>query len=161
MKWYLRFMRTPYLLRKEISMSHNFWKKSVGYIYLPLRIKFIILFFILITVPFAVSGFVTYNKYTGNVEENAQSYSTQMVDQIRITLDRYVKEIERLTLSPFYDENVMNILTNHSNPALKGVYITTEELGKMNFFISSIARRLPAYLSSAMMAVCLAIQRLW
>src|SRR5690606_16418787 len=63
----------------------------------------------------------------------------QIVDQISINLDRYVKEMERLTLMPLYDDNVMQILNNHSGPHQNQLYLTTDETSKMNLFISSLS----------------------
>jgi two-component system sensor histidine kinase YesM len=108
-------------------------------LFVPLRMKFMILFMSLITIPIMISGAFTYSKYSSNVEQNAKNYTLQIVDQIRINLDRYVKEIERLTLSPLYDPDVLAILKNHSSLYQKGVYLTAEEQFKINLFISSMA----------------------
>ncbi|MCR8635453.1 cache domain-containing sensor histidine kinase [Paenibacillus radicis (ex Xue et al. 2023)] len=112
---------------------------NLNRLFLSLRMKFMILFMALITIPFIISGAFTYTKYSANVEQNTKNYTLQIVDQIRINLDRYVKEIERLTLSPLYDPNVLAILKNHSSSYQKGVYLTAEEQFKTNLFISSMA----------------------
>ncbi len=106
--------------------------------YLPLRTKFILLFCLMITIPFLVIGTITYRKYSDNVERNTMELTNDIVSQINISLDRYVKEIERLTLTPLYDESVMAILKNHSGPGMEELYLTTEETTKMNLFISSL-----------------------
>ncbi|WP_165452462.1 cache domain-containing sensor histidine kinase [Paenibacillus thalictri] len=107
--------------------------------FLSLRMKFMILFMALITIPFMISGAFTYTKYASNVEQSTKNSTLQIVDQIRINLDRYVKEIERLTLAPLYDPNVLAILKNHSQLYQKGAYLTAEEQFKMNLFISSMS----------------------
>ncbi|MEK3719343.1 cache domain-containing sensor histidine kinase [Paenibacillus sp. FSL H8-0034] len=107
--------------------------------FFSLRTKFMILFMALITIPFMISGAFTYTKYAANVEQSTKNYTLQIVDQIRINLDRYMKEIDRLTLSPLYDPNVLAILKNHTSSYQKGVYLTAEEQFKMNLFISSMA----------------------
>ncbi len=106
--------------------------------YLPLRTKFILLFCLMITIPFLVIGTITYRKYSDNVERNTMELTNDIVSQININLDRYVKEIERLTLMPLYDESVMAILKQHSGPGGEQLYLTTEETTKMNLFISSL-----------------------
>lgn len=107
--------------------------------FLPLRTKFIVLFCLLITVPLLLIGTITYFKYRSDVERNTLELTRQIVDQIRINLDRYIKEAERLTLTPHYDDNVMEILRRHDGPHRDRIYLTTEETTKMNLFISSLS----------------------
>ncbi len=107
-------------------------------IYLPLRSKFILLFCLLITIPILVIGAITYQKYSSDVERNTAELTYQVVNQIKINLDRYVKEMERLTLTPHYDDNVMEILRNHNGPYQDQIYLTTDETLKMNLYISSL-----------------------
>jgi len=84
--------------------------------FLPLRTKFIVLFCLLITVPLLLIGTITCFKYQSDVERNTLQLTHQIVDQIRINLDRYIKEAERLTLTPHYDDTVMEILRRHDGP---------------------------------------------
>lgn len=114
-------------------------RRGLKAVYMPLRSKFMVLFCLLITVPFVVSGTITYQKYASDVERNTVELTTQLVDQININLDRYVKEMERLTLMPLYDDNLMRILKNHSGPHERQNYLTTDETLKMNLFISSLS----------------------
>lgn len=107
-------------------------------LYVPLRTKFILLFCLMITVPFLIIGTITYRKYSADVERNTMELTQDIVNQINLSLDRYVKEIERLTLTPHYDESVMAILNNHSGPNRGQVYLTTDETMKMNLFVSSL-----------------------
>lgn len=107
--------------------------------FLSLRYKFMLLFCLLITVPFLISGIVTYRKYSANVERNAESYTAQIMDQLKLNLDRYVKEVDRLTLTPFYDENIMRILKSHDGPPGEPHYLTADDASKMNLFISSLS----------------------
>lgn len=107
--------------------------------YLSLRNKFMLLFCLLITIPFLISGIVTYRKYSSNVERSAESYTAQIMDQIKLNLDRYVKEVDRLTLTPFYDENIMRILKSHDGLPGQPQYLTADDASKMNLFISSLS----------------------
>ncbi|HZG78969.1 MAG TPA: sensor histidine kinase [Paenibacillus sp.] len=113
--------------------------KRSGTAFLPLRSKVIVLFCLFTTIPFLAVGTTAYVKYSAGVERNTAELTYQVVDQIRLNLDRYVKEMERLTLMPFYDDDVMRILKAHSGPHLKETYLTTDESLKMNLFISSLA----------------------
>ncbi|MBP2112074.1 sensor histidine kinase [Paenibacillus silagei] len=107
--------------------------------YVPLRTKFIILFCLLITIPFLVIGTISYKKYIAGVERNTVELSNQVVSQININLEHYIKELDRLTLAPLYDEDMMQILRKHRLPGSGGTYLSTDETLKMNLFISSLA----------------------
>ncbi len=108
--------------------------------FIPLRVKFMFLFFVLISVPFIVIGAITYSKYSTDVEKDAENYTFQIVDQIRIYLDKYIKDIERITLAPLYDNKVLDVMRKHSDqPYQKDLYLTSEEQVKLNLFISSFA----------------------
>ncbi len=108
-------------------------------VYFPLRAKFMILFCLLITIPFLVIGMITYKKYSAGVERNTSELTYQLVDQMNVGLDRYVKEIERLTLMPLYDDSIMRILKNHRENVSESPYLTSDETSKMNLFISSLS----------------------
>ncbi|WP_238653338.1 sensor histidine kinase [Paenibacillus piscarius] len=107
--------------------------------YVPLRTKFIVLFFLLITIPFLIIGTISYRKYTAGVERSTVELSNQVVNQININLERYIKELDRLTLTPLYDEDMMQILRKHRGAGPAGTYLSTDETLKMNLFISSLA----------------------
>jgi two-component system sensor histidine kinase YesM len=108
-------------------------------LFLSLRMKFIIFFFLLITIPFFLSGLITYKQYAHNVEDNATAYTRQIIDQITINLDRYIKDMDRLTLAPYYDNNVIDILRAHLSANRNGSFVRSEEAAKMNLMISSLA----------------------
>ena len=108
-------------------------------IYVPLRTKFIVLFFLLITIPFLIIGTISYRKYTAGVERSTVELSNEVVNQININLERYIKELDRLTLTPLYDEDMMQILRKHRGTDPAGTYLSTDETLKMNLFISSLA----------------------
>lgn len=108
-------------------------------VYVPLRTKFMILFCLLITIPFLVIGTISYRKYTAGVERSTVELSNQIVSQININLEHYIKELDRLTLAPLYDEDMMQILRKHRGPGAAGTYLSADETLKMNLFISSLA----------------------
>ncbi|MGG1516143.1 sensor histidine kinase [Paenibacillus oryzisoli] len=105
--------------------------------FVSLRMKFLVLFCFMITLPFLFSGYLTYQKYSSNVERDAKTYSDQLTDQVNINLERYIREIERITISLYYDPSFVRILESHS--AKQGnVYATIDERSKMNQLISSL-----------------------
>lgn len=106
--------------------------------FVSIRTKLLVLFCLMITVPFLLSGFMTYRKYSASLERDAQAYSRQMTEQISINLERYIKEIERITMSLYYDENVIQILNRHRGAFREGSYLTSEELSKMSLLMSAV-----------------------
>jgi two-component system sensor histidine kinase YesM len=112
--------------------------KLLTSLYIPLRVKFIIIFVTLITIPFAISGIVTYHEYMSQVKANTTINVLQITDQIKVNLDRFTKDLERLSVFPFYDSEVMDILTNSSEPGAETPYIPFNVQQKMSLFISSL-----------------------
>lgn len=107
-------------------------------VYIPLRVKFMAVFFVLITVPFVISGVFAYQKLTENSERDARGYTLQLMEQMRLNLERYVKDIDRLTISPLYDSSVLSILRNHNRPQGEPPYLSSDELLRMNRFLSAL-----------------------
>lgn len=107
-------------------------------VFLPLRVKLIILFFVLIITPFLISGFVTFTKYSKSVEESTKVYSKELTDQININLDNYLSEINRLTILPLYESSIINILKKHATEKSEKDFIPSMEITTMNLFLSSI-----------------------
>ena len=106
--------------------------------FISIRTKFLLLFCLLITLPFLLSGILTYRKYSSNVERDAEAYSQQIAEQVAINLEQYVKDIDRVTLSLYYDNDVMEILNNRRGPMMSSNYLTVSERTVMNQLISSV-----------------------
>lgn len=107
-------------------------------VFLPLRVKLIILFFVLIITPFLISGFVTFTRYSKSVEESTKVYSKELTDQININLDNYLSEINRLTILPLYESSIINILKKYATEKREKDFIPSMEITTMNLFLSSI-----------------------
>ncbi|WP_217592270.1 sensor histidine kinase [Cohnella sp. GbtcB17] len=106
--------------------------------FVSLRTKFLILFALMITLPFLLSGVLTYQRYSRNVERDAKAYSEQISEQVAINLERYVQDMDRITLSIYYDSGVMAVLNHHKGPAGAGSgYLTVGEVSSINELISS------------------------
>ena len=97
----------------------------------------LVLFCLMITVPFLLSGAITYSKYSARAAKDAQAYSDQLAEQVAINLERYIQELERITLSLYYDDNALDILTRHDGVFRTGNYLASDESFKMNQLISS------------------------
>jgi two-component system sensor histidine kinase YesM len=107
-------------------------------LFVPLRAKFMVLFMALITIPYVISGIVTYQGYMSQVKVSATVNTTQMTEQIRINLDRFIKEMERLSLGLYYDNEVINILSKHTGDESLKSHVSFNDQQKMMLFISSL-----------------------
>ncbi|WP_158299313.1 cache domain-containing sensor histidine kinase [Paenibacillus antri] len=105
--------------------------------FFPLRGKFLVLFVLLITVPFVISGIFTYRKYAADVDRNTRESTLTIMEQMNLNLDRYVKDIDRLTQAPLYDQEMLNILTRYSGTYEPDLYLPLEVTGDINLFLSS------------------------
>ncbi|ANE48386.1 hypothetical protein SY83_21245 [Paenibacillus swuensis] len=117
-----------------------------------MRTKFILILLMVVTLPFALSGMLTYRKYIGDVEGKTKVFTHQIVDQMRLNLDRYVHDIDRLTVLPFYNNQVMQTLYRHDRKPGPAPYISAEESGIMNLFISALTIDRPEIRSITMFA---------
>jgi len=130
------------IINKEQVDAMIFTRQKVS-IAFSLREKLIILLMALIIIPFFIIGYVTYNKYSASVQKTAINTTRNLVTQININLNNYIKELDRLTMMPFYDNDVLDILKNHADENKKSEYISLSESEKMNLFISSISYNRP------------------
>jgi two-component system, sensor histidine kinase YesM len=99
--------------------------------------------FLLITVPFLISGVITYDKYSANEDRRAKEYAMQIIEQVKINLDNYMSDMERMTTSPYYDHNVLSILKAHNLPYQSSIYITNDEMNEMNSLLYALALERP------------------
>lgn len=112
-------------------------------LFIPLRFKFMIPLFLLITIPFLISGIITYDRFAANEDRRAKEYALQIIEQIKINLDNYVKDMDRLTASPYYDQHVLAILRAHNLPHQPAIYLTNDELIEMNSLLYALALERP------------------
>ncbi len=83
---------------------------------LPYRAKLILVFILLILLTATILGSITYYQFATSSQKKAEEYSIQLADQINRNLDRYFKEMQIISLSPLYDQEVLTILKNHQVP---------------------------------------------
>ncbi len=127
--------------------------KKIKEVFLPLRVKLIIIFFVLIITPFLISGYVTFTKYSKSVEESTGVYSKELTNQININLDNYLSEIDRLTILPLYESSIIKILKEHSTEKRQTDFIPSMEITTMNLFLSSIVFNRPEFRGIFIMAI--------
>jgi two-component system, sensor histidine kinase YesM len=115
---------------------------KVSKLFLPLRLKFILFFCLLITIPLTIIGILTYRQYMNQVEQDANLYTGQIANQIINSFDHYYREMDRLTTAPYYDPSVMEILRSRGAANARD-FVSLEEINKMSMLISSLAAERP------------------
>ncbi|MGI2295909.1 sensor histidine kinase [Paenibacillus sp. GXUN7292] len=108
---------------------------------MSLRLKYFLVCVLVITVPFMISGLITYKQYISFVEKDTRNYVVQITDQIRMNLDNYIDELDKITLTPYYQNAVIATLAKHNKPWSENVYAVKEEQLNMNLYLSSQSRK--------------------
>ncbi len=108
--------------------------------FVSLRTKLTRLMAIAIIIPFVISNFIIYDKITKRFESRSHTDIKQLLLQVKANLEYYIMEMDRLTVAPLYDPEILKILKNHSKADNTGkiAFFTSEESLKMNFFITSL-----------------------
>ncbi|WP_284645975.1 cache domain-containing sensor histidine kinase [Paenibacillus silviterrae] len=96
----------------------------------------------MITVPLTTIGVLSYRQYMTQVEKDANNYTGQIANQILNSIDRYYKEMDRLTTAPYYDQSVMHILRSRLTESSRD-FVPLEEINRMSLLISSLAAERP------------------
>lgn len=105
-----------------------------------LRKKLIRFMSLTIIVHFVISNFIIYNEIIKRFETRSYTDIEQLLLQVKANLEYYVMEMDRLTVAPLYDAEILRILKNHSreDKTDEVVFFTSEESLKMSFFITSL-----------------------
>ncbi|MFH5779878.1 sensor histidine kinase [Heyndrickxia oleronia] len=80
---------------------------------LPYRSKLILVFSLLILLTATILGSITYYQFAKSSQLRTKEYQLQLADQMNRNLNRYIKEMQIISLSPLYDQDVLNTLKNH------------------------------------------------
>ncbi|CAM4087294.1 sensor histidine kinase [Lederbergia lenta] len=105
---------------------------------LPYRFKLILVFSLLIVLTALILGGITYYHFATASQREAKDYQVQLVEQIQHNFDRYLKEMQIISLSPLYDQNILNILKEHETPIATASFPPANERIEMWRYISSL-----------------------
>ncbi|MCM3766398.1 sensor histidine kinase [Neobacillus niacini] len=105
---------------------------------LPYRVKLVLIFSLLILTTATLLGSITYYQVAKSSRERTEEYQVQLADQINRNLDRYLKEMQIISLSPLYNQEVMDILENHQIPSDKTMFPPANERITLWRYISSL-----------------------
>jgi len=102
-----------------------------------LRTRIMLIFIVLITIPLTIQGYITYQDFSSFIKNKTAHYTLQIADQINKHLDTRLTEMQRLSLMPLYDQQVIGILKNHASAASEAMP-NLRELEKMSSYIHGI-----------------------
>jgi two-component system sensor histidine kinase YesM len=95
--------------------------------------------FILMIVPFLISGILTYRNYVVSIENKTKLFSKQLASQINLTLDNHLEELNKLTIMPLYEDDVIDTLKKHNLETYDIGNSSMYETNQMGLFISSLS----------------------
>lgn len=90
---------------------------------------------LLILVPLAAMGVYTFASFQQAMEKNVGSYQLQTLKQVSLNIDTYMNELDRLTLTPYSYNEIMEFISSEREP---GQPLSLEEIESLNRFVSSI-----------------------
>lgn len=104
-----------------------------------LRTKLLLLFVFLILFPLCLQGIATYRHFSSTVDQKTEQFTIDIVRQINANLDRLMKDYERLSLMPLYDEMVLKILSKYDGEMGSATWASSDDYMKMKLYTSAQA----------------------
>lgn len=105
---------------------------------LPYRAKLILVFSLLILLTATILGSITYYQFSKSSRDRTEEYQIQLADQINQNLNRYLREMQIMSLSPLYDQEVLDILKSHQEQGEGTTFPPAAERVPMWRYISSL-----------------------
>ncbi|MEC0126028.1 sensor histidine kinase [Paenibacillus pabuli] len=104
-----------------------------------LRTKLLLLFLALTLLPLSSQGVVNYLHFSQTMDRKTEQFTIDMVRQINTNLNRLLKDFERLSLLPLYDQMVLRILGKYNAPMGSGTWARSDDYLKMKLYTSGQA----------------------
>ena len=104
---------------------------------LNLRTRLLIIFIILTLFPLSLNGIVTYKHFSSTMDRKTEQYTVDIVRQINANLDWLFKDMQRLSLMPLYDQQVLSILKKYDGDTDSTVWASSDDYQKMKLYTSA------------------------
>lgn len=104
-----------------------------------LRTKLLLLFLALTLLPLSLQGVMNYKHFSQTMDRKTEQFTIDMVRQINANLNRLLKDFERLSLLPLYDQMVLGILGKYNASMGSGTWARSEDYLKMKLYTSGQA----------------------
>jgi two-component system, sensor histidine kinase YesM len=79
-----------------------------------LKIRFIKLTLALITIPFLLVAIVSYVEFLNKIKTLSRENGIERLQQLSLSLNQYIKEMDRLSVAPLYNSEIITILKKRS-----------------------------------------------
>ncbi|WFA83773.1 sensor histidine kinase [Paenibacillus amylolyticus] len=113
---------------------HSYYGKNVN-----LRTKLLLLFLALTLLPLSLQGLMNYKHFSQTMDRKTEQFTIELVRQINANLNRLLKDFERLSLLPLYDQMVLGILDKYNASMGSGTWARSEDYLKMKLYTSGQA----------------------
>ncbi|GGH63562.1 histidine kinase [Paenibacillus silvae] len=104
-----------------------------------LRSRLLFLFLALTLLPLSLQGAMSYAHFSQTLDRKTEQFTIDMVRQINTNLNRMLKDFERLSLLPLYDQTVLDILREYDGPMGSGTWAKSDNYLKMKLYTSAQA----------------------
>ncbi|WP_340023861.1 sensor histidine kinase [Paenibacillus sp. FSL K6-1096] len=104
-----------------------------------MRTRLLLLFTMLTLLPLSVQGMVTYRHFSSTLNVKTRQFTVDIAGQVNANLDRLLKDMERLSLMPLYDEQVLSILAKYDGSMGSGRWALSDDYQKMKLYTSAQA----------------------
>ncbi len=101
-----------------------------------LRSKLLLLFVALTLLPLGLHGLVNYRHFSQTLDHKTEQFTIDIVRQINANLNRLLKDYERLSLMPLYDQIVLGILAKYNGPMGSAAWAQSDDYLKMKLYTS-------------------------
>ncbi|NLI22511.1 MAG: sensor histidine kinase [Clostridiales bacterium] len=108
--------------------------------FLSLRSKFILVFLPLIAVPLLVTITLTHRLYDGSQQAQSRQFMRNILTQVSLNLDRYTRELDRLTMMPLMNGDYLDVFHRRESGA-RVVSTYAERLAISAFNVSLMLER--------------------
>ena len=88
---------------------------------------------LLVFLPFLLAITIVTSSLHRYIQETTQSSSEQIVDQLTMNMSQFFEQIDKLTIFPLYDSDIIDLLSRHSKPGNEMEHITQDESIAQNF----------------------------
>ncbi|WP_052486961.1 cache domain-containing sensor histidine kinase [Gordoniibacillus kamchatkensis] len=102
----------------------------------PLVFKFTMVSFVLIALPLAITGYLTYASYSSSIQRNVGKYQADFVRELTTNIDTFMNELNLLSLLPYQSPDIMDYLASGKKPGTPWTWderVALEDLSKRVF----------------------------
>lgn len=89
-----------------MSVKKRLWRIWAAFGGMRMERKLFIVFLLLITLPLAFIGYISYSNYSRSIEGKTIVYSTKMLENMMVRVDDYIEDMVRISSIPAYQDDI-------------------------------------------------------